>query len=116
MSQMNAQKPHKDDPTWESVLELLASGGYLARFYKVPRHEISAMSKLYGAKSLEILSRLFAATQRGNWNARQEIFESTADDLRFVMIAMLVRSMKCWVETEAFQPDGHRSYWKVAHS
>ena len=105
----------RDDPTWEAVLESLASRGYLSHFYRIPRHELAAMMKLYSTKALNLLGRNFAMTQAGQIEARDAAIAQISDPVRFVMLGLLVRSMKCWVETESYNPAG-RGVWRVAHS
>lgn len=109
-------KTHREDPIWETVLETLAHQGYLARFYKIPRHELSAMVKLYSTKAVPTLGQIFSLTQRQQFETRDQILAKLSDQVRYVMLAILVRSMKCWVETESFQPGTSRLPWKVAHS
>lgn len=116
MSAENAKPRLKDDPIWEAVLENLAQQGYLARFYKIPRHEMAAMSKLYRGKAVQDLARLFSLSQNHAFDARDELIAKTADPIRYVMLHMLVRAMKCWVETETPNLTGTRLPWKVAHS
>ena len=105
----------KDDPTWESVLESLSGGGNLSRFYRVPRHELTAIMKLYKENAVRELGRVFVLTATGDIVARQRLLDGATEALRFAMIYLLVRSMKCWVDTDAYYPQG-QVHWKVAHS
>ncbi|MBS1985931.1 MAG: hypothetical protein JST16_17355 [Bdellovibrionales bacterium] len=106
----------KDDPTWEIALEALAGQGNLSRFYKIPRHELSALMKIYGAKAVATLTQVFALSRSGGAEASVAFVKEIPEPIRLAMLAILVRSMKCWVETEAFNPSTARVLWKVAHS
>ncbi len=116
MAEGTQTKTHRDDPVWESVLESLAHQGYLARFYKIPRHELAAMIKLYSSKGVPSLGYVFSLTQSSRIEDRERFIDKLSDQVRYVMLAMLVRSMRCWVETETFQVGTARLPWKVAHS
>lgn len=107
----------REDPTWETVLESLAGQGFLARFYRIPRHELAALMKLYSRTAIERLSAVVAATVRGEAETRDRLVDKLSPEVRYVMLAMMVRSMKCWVETETTTfSKGTRSSWRVAHS
>lgn len=116
MAEGTQTKTHRDDPVWESVLETLAHQGYLARFYKIPRHELAAMVRLYGTKAVPCLGHIFSLVQKRDLDQCERFLQTLSDQVRYVMLSMLVRSMRCWVETEAFQPGTKKLPWKVAHS
>ncbi len=107
----------KDDPTWETVLEILAKNGALSRFYRVPRSEVISNVKLYSKQSALILAHLYAkAASNESVTDLESSVETLPSALRNTMIFLMVRSMRCWVETDVFKPSASASLWKVAHS
>ena len=105
----------KEDRTWESVLQVLSENGNLARFYKVPKHELKALIKIHGASAASDLGHVFSLTQKGKLAERERFMTTAGQERIFCMLHFLVRSMKCWVETES-PVQTVRSRWKIAHA
>jgi hypothetical protein len=105
----------KEDRTWESVLQALSENGHLARFYKVPKHEMKALIKVHGDTSAADLGHVFSLTQRGKIEERGVFLADAGQERIFCMLHFLVRSMKCWVETES-PVQTVRMRWKIANA
>lgn len=105
----------KEDRTWESVLQALSENGNLARFYKVPKHEMKALIKIHGDSSAADLGHVFSLSQLGRTDQRAQFLADVGQERIFCMLHFLVRSMKCWVETES-PVQTVRMRWKIANA
>ncbi len=105
----------REDRAWESVLQCLSENGKLAEFYKVPKHEMKALVRLYGRDAVADLGRVFSMTSRGRYDERQAFVREMSQERIYCMLHYLVRSMKCWVETES-PVQTVRLRWKIANA
>lgn len=112
----------EDDVVWERVLGLLSENGRLARFYKIPRHEMRAYMKIGGADAWAYLTLLFSLVHRNENLRARELIQTLEVKHIYPIILILVRSIKCWVETENYErlvmetSLGRHNKWKIAHA
>ncbi len=118
---MSNQLPVKnDDKVWDSVLEVLSRNGRLSRFYRLPKHEIRALSKLWSHRAPGDLGKIFALTQQNRISERDIFVESLTEGQLFALLLIVGRSMKCWVETDFMAASNYKgkvgARWTIANA
>ena len=104
----------KDDPTWDSVLDLLSNEGNISKFYRIPRTEMNVIMKRHGWGAAQTLGRIFTLTQSNRIDDRKQLLENIEEQELYAMLMLLGRSMKCWVETDSTDKKT-LSRWKIAN-
>jgi hypothetical protein len=104
----------KDDPTWDSVLDVLSNEGNISKFYRIPRTEMNVIMKRHGWVAAKTLGRIFTLTQSNRMEDRKQLLSSVDEQHLYAMLMLLGRSMKCWVETESSDKKAN-SRWKIAN-
>jgi len=107
---------YKEDRVWEQVLEQLSQGGRLARFQRLPKHELNAYLRLFGKSTSHDLRKVFAMVQsQSPKDLLQKFIEDKGEQRVYSMLYQLIGCMKCWVESES-PVQSVRARWRIAHS
>lgn len=104
----------QEDRLWNDVIELLGRGGRLARYYRLPHHELQAILKLHADSADRGLQKIFSLLQRGRSEEASTWALVQGENKVFAMIHLLARGTRCWIETESPSLT-IRSRWRVAH-
>ncbi len=107
---------YREDKAWEVVLEALSSNGRLARYQKMPRHELTEILKKHAKDALTDLSVIYKRTKSYDARLPKEALLAGFDEPRIVaMLYSMIQSLRCWVECES-PIQTVRSRWRIAHS
>lgn len=104
----------KDDPTWDSVLDLLSNEGNISKFYRIPRSEMNVIMKRHGWVAAQTLGKIFTLTQSNRLDDRKQLLSKLDEQKLYAMLMLLGRSMKCWVETDSTDKKTV-GRWKIAN-
>ena len=107
--------PSNEDRICEVVLEFLSQKGRQAKLYRLPRHELRALLKVYGAYTVADLSKIFVMTQHEDPTARDTFLKKLDEGRVMCMLYVLVNCMKCWVESES-PHQSVRSRWRIGNT
>jgi hypothetical protein len=106
----------REDKAWEIVLEALSSQGRLARYQKMPRHDLTGILKQYSHDALTDLSVVYKRVKTyDSQMPRESLLIGFSEGRIVAMLYFMIQSLRCWVESES-PIQTVRSRWKVAHS
>ena len=107
------------DPVWEQVLHKLSSGMRLSHFYKVSRKELKSYVANYGHMACHDLAKVYRYASKGQFEVMEHFLEAVPDVRVYCMILSMLKSLRCWVETESpFIPELalQQKGWTIAHA